>query len=186
MTYLLQKYEREDHYDVINDDADSLVASVYARKAGGGALSYHVDIYWRGKDHEIVVNSLDDAIPAVAAFYEGNPPQWEPESDLTPSCAAMELCRARYFKETQFGDLWVGQVKSGEWVAYRGDHALSHADGKTAHFATRKKAQHAADAHFRDGYPNSEAITDGLTWPVDHQWWLDPYRPANRARLAVA
>jgi hypothetical protein len=80
MRYLLQKCERENHYDVINDDADSLVGSVYPLKPGEGAPGYRVDIYWRGKDHEIAVKSLDDAIPAVAAFYEANPPQWEPEA----------------------------------------------------------------------------------------------------------
>jgi hypothetical protein len=186
MRYLLQKYERENHYDVINDDADSLAGSVYALKPGEGGPGYRVDIYWRGKDHEIAVKSLDDAIPAVAAFYEANPPQWEPESDLTPGCAAMEPCRARYFKETQFGDQWVGQVKSGKWVAYRAGHGLSVAGGKIAKFATREEAQRAADAHFRDGYPNSETINDGLSWPVEHEWWLDPYRPANRVRWAVA
>jgi hypothetical protein len=186
MTYLLQKCEREDHYDVINDDADSLVASVYARKPGGGGLGYHVEIYWRGKDHEIVVKSLDDAIPAVAAFYEANPPQWEPESDDSPRYAQMGPCRARYIKDTQFGHLWVDQIESGQWVAYRMDYALSIDGGKIAKFATREEAQRAADAHFRDGYPNSETINDGLSWPVDHEWWLCPYRLANRARLAVA
>ena len=186
MRYLLQKYEREDHFDVINDDADSLVASVEPLGPDDGGPGYRVQIEAFTECPEFVIKSIDEAIPAVAAYCKANAPQWEPESDRTPACSAMEPCRARYFKETQFGDLWVGQVKSGEWVAYRGGHALSHADGKTAHFATRKEAQRAADAHFRDGYPNSEMANDGLTWPVDHQWWLDPYRPANRARLAVA
>ena len=185
MRYLLEKCEREGHYDVINDDADSLVASVYARKPGERGPGYRVEIYWRGKDHEIVVKSLDDAIPAVAAFYEANPPQWEPESDLTPGCSAMEPCRARYFKETQFGNLWVDQVKSGQWVAYRDCHGLSVAGGKIAKFATREEAQRAADTHFRDGYPNSETTDDGLSWPVEFEWWLCPYGLANRARDAV-
>ena len=130
----------------------------------------------------------DEAIPAIAAYYEANPPRWVPKSDLRPLYATMEPCRARYFKETQFGNLWVDQVKSGQWVAYRDCHGLSVAGGKIAKFATREEAQRAADAHFRDGYPNSEMTNDGLSWPVkdEFEWWLCPYILANRARLAVA
>jgi hypothetical protein len=184
MKYLLQKYDG-DRYDVINDDADSLVASARPAKGGPG---YRVHMALPNTDddeyREVVIKSIDEAIPTVAAHYEANPPRWEPESDLTPRCAAMEPCRARYFKETQFGYLWVGQVKSGKWAAYRDGHGLSVAGGKIAKFATREEAQCAADAHFRDGYPNSEMINDGLSWPVEYEWWLDPYRPAIRARLA--
>jgi hypothetical protein len=186
MRYLLQKYEREDHFDVINDDADSLVASVEPLGPDEDGPGYRVRIEAFTECPEIVIKSIDEAIPAVAAYCEANPPQWEPESDDSPRYAQMGPCRARYIKDTQFGHLWVDQIESGQWVAYRMDYALSIDGGKIAKFATREEAQRAADAHFRDGYPNSETINDGLSWPVDHEWWLCPYRLANRARLAVA
>jgi hypothetical protein len=54
-----------------------------------------------------IVKSLDEAIPALAAYYEAKPPQWKPERES-------ELCRwdadmrcPRYVKEIQFGPLWV-------------------------------------------------------------------------------
>jgi hypothetical protein len=40
-------------------------------------------------------------------------------------------------------------------------------DGKIAIFATCEEAQRAADAHLRDGYPNSEIIDDGFSWLPD-------------------
>lgn len=188
MKYLLLRCN-DDCYDIVNDDAYFLVASVRPAKGGPG---YRVHMTLPSTDddeyREVVIKSIDEAIPTVAAYYEANPPRWEPESDLTPRCDAMEPCRARYFKETQFCYLWVGQVKSGQWVAYRDGHGLSFDCGKIAVFATCKEAQRAADAHFRDGYPNSEMTNDGLSWPVkdEFKWWLCPYALANRARDAVA
>jgi hypothetical protein len=186
MRYLLQKYEREDHFDVINDDADSLVASVEPLGPDDGGPGYRVQIEAFTECPEFVIKSIDEAIPAVAAYCEANAPQWEPESDESPRYAEMGPCRARYIKDTQFGHLWVDQIESGQWVAYRMGYALSIDGGKIAKFATCEEAQRAADAHFRDGYPNSEMANDGLSWPVENEWWLSPYRLANRARLAVA
>jgi hypothetical protein len=71
-------------------------------------------------------------------------------------------------------------------VAYRNGHELLIDGGKIAMFATCKEAQRTADAHLRDGYPNSETVKDGLSWPVEYEWWLCPYRLANRARFAVS
>jgi hypothetical protein len=184
MKYLMLR-RNDDCYDIVNDDANYLVASARPAKGGPG---YRVRICMTDDDKclELLIKSINEAIPAVAAYYEANPPRWEPDSDLTPRCAAMEPCRARYFKETQFCYLWVGQGKSGQWVAYRDGHGLSFDCGKIAVFATCKEAQRAADAHFRDGYPNSEVAKDGLSWPVEDEWWLCPYALAYRARHAVA
>jgi hypothetical protein len=188
MKYLLLR--SNDNYDIANDDSNFAVAHVYPLRPGEGGPGYRVSIPVPNTDEyrDVVIKSIDEAIPTVAAYYEANPPRWEPESDLTPRYAEMRPCRARYFKDTQFGTLWVDQVKPGQWVTYRDGHGLSVAGGKIAKFATREEAQRAADVHFRDGYPNSGMIDDGFSWPLagEFEWWLCPYILANRARDAVA
>jgi hypothetical protein len=189
MRYLLQKHG-DDRYDIANDDSDHLVASVYALRPGAGGPGYRVQIEvpYRDDDNpEFVVNSIDETIPAVAAYYEQNPPRWQPESAFVLPYAGMAPCRARYRKKTQFGTLWVDQIESEEWVAYRMGYGLSSGSGEIAKFATREEAQRAADVHYRDGYPNSETINDEFSWLPDPEidWRADPYRVANRARLAV-
>ena len=192
MKYLLQKYSN-DEYDILNDDADSRAGSVYALKLGAGGPGYSVRMSasTRNEFAEIVVKSIDEAIPALAAYSEANPPRWERESDDTMRYADMAPYRARYIKETQFDPLWVDKIKPGHWLAYRNGHVLLIDGGKIAIFATCEKAQRAADAHLRDGYPNSETIDDGFSWlpggdPSNIDWRLCPYRTAARARLAVA
>src|SRR5262245_32867081 len=190
MKYSLKKYG-DDSYDIGNDDAYSLVARVDAPRPGARGPEYRVRIWITdpGDDDspEFVVRSIDELIPAVAAYYEAHPPRWVPESDCTPHYRDMGPCRARYMKDTQFGDLWVDQIEKGQWVAYRDGHGLSSDGGEIEKFATCEEAQRAADAHFRDGYPNSKIIEDGLSWPVsvELQWWLDPHCLASRGRLAV-
>jgi hypothetical protein len=186
MNYLLLRYG--DQYDIVNDDAFLLVARAYPLRPDEGDPGYRVSIWMPDTDDnvpDLLIKSINEAIPAVADYYEANPPRWKPESDLTPRWA-MEPYQACYFRDTQFGYLWVGQLKSGQWVAYRDGHGLSVSGGKIAKFATREKAQRAADAHFRDGYPNSEMTNDSLSWPVENEWWLCPYSLAIRTEHAVA
>jgi hypothetical protein len=183
MKYLLES-RGDDYFGILNDDSDSYVGYVALRGA-----RYHVR---NDESEEIaVVKSLDEVIPAFAAHYEANPPRWERESDDTMRYADMAPCRARYIKETQFDPLWVDKIKPGQWLAYRNGHELLIDGGQIAIFATCEEAQRAADAHLRDGYPNSETIDDGFSWlpggdPSDIDWRLCPYRTAARARLAVA
>jgi hypothetical protein len=181
MKYLIEP-QGDDHFAIVNDDADCHVGYVALRGA-----RYHVE---NVEDKEIaVVQSLDDAIPALATYYEENPPQWEPESESTTygsNADALARCGPRFIKETQFGPIWVEQIKSERWVAYRNHHELL-IDGNMAVFNTCDEAQRAADAHLSDGYPNSATINDGFSWRHDPniEWWTDPYRVAARARLAV-
>jgi hypothetical protein len=101
MKYLLQT-SSDDRYDILNDDADSLAVSVYALRPGAGGPGYRVQILVPDTDDEypeFVIKSIDEAIPAVAAYYEANPPQWERESDRTPHYANMGPCLARYIKD---------------------------------------------------------------------------------------
>jgi hypothetical protein len=167
MKYLIEP-QGDDRFAILNDDADCCVGYVALR-----GTRYHVQ---NDNDEEIaVVGLLDDAIPAIAAYYEANPPRWESESET------------RYSKSTQFGPLRVEQDQPGQWVAYRNyDYPLLR-NGQPAIFATFEEAQRAADAHASDGFPNSETIYDGFVFlPNADPWWSYPNRIAVRARWAAS
>jgi hypothetical protein len=190
MKYLL--LECGDGYEIANDDADSHVGSVELLKpdlAGPRYLVWAYNPRLEKIDEIAIVKSIDEVVPAIAAYYEENPPRWEPEGDgpkYASNADAPARCGPRYIKETQFGPLWVDQIKPGQWLAYRNDHELL-IDDKIAVFTTCEEAQRAADAHLRDGYPNSEIIDDGFSWLPDPN--IDrracSYRVAARAKRLV-
>jgi hypothetical protein len=171
MKYLLLKYD--DEYIILNDISDYHAGYVRPLELGRRGLRYRVQN--DGGDEIAVVKSIDDAIPALAAYYEKNLPRWERKS------------ATRYIEWTQFGLLRVEQDQPRRWLAYRDDYPLLR-DGKPAVFAVSEEAQRATDAHLRDGYPNSEAINDGFSWLPDPEvdWRSCPHRTAARAALAVA
>jgi hypothetical protein len=112
---------------------------------------------WNDECDEVaILNSINEAIPALLTYYEDYPPRWERESGTG------------YTKLTPFGLLLVEQDQFGPWSAYRYYTEWYHPllrDGKPAIFATAEEAQRAADAHVRDDYPN--AVTDdGLSWDI--------------------
>jgi hypothetical protein len=80
------------------------------------------------------VKSLDDAIPALAAYFEKTPPQWKREGV------------ARYSKFTLFGKLWVMRDRLGEWWAYLGGCPFAR-NGCSVTFPNRQAAQRTADDH---------------------------------------
>jgi hypothetical protein len=166
MKYLIEA-RGEGWFSILNDASDCYVGHVALRDR-----SYHVE----NVDNEeiAVVPSLDDAIPAIIAYYEKNPPRWERESV------------SQYNKLSQFGPLRVEQDQSGQWLAYRNyDYPLLR-NGQPAIFATFENAQRAADAHAGDGYPNSETIYDGFAFlPNADSWWSYPNRIAVRAKQAA-
>ena len=144
MKYLLQKYDNE--YVILNDDSDYQAG--YVRPLQLGLVGPRYRVQNDECDEIAVVKSINEAIPALAAYYEKNPPRWERESDgptYGSNADAPGRCGARYIKETQFGPLWVDQIKPGQWLTYRNDHELL-TDGKIAIFATCEEAQRAADA----------------------------------------
>jgi hypothetical protein len=166
MKYLLEP-RGDDFFGILNNDSDCYVGYVALRRS-----RYHVQNV--EGDEIAVARSLDDAIPALAAYYEKNPPRWERES------------ARRYNELTQFGLLRVEQDQPGQWLAYRNDYPLMR-DGKSAIFATCEEAQRAADTHMRDDYPNSETVCDGLAWLPDlYPWWSSPNRVAVRTRWAAS
>jgi hypothetical protein len=167
MKYLLEP-RGDDYFGILSDVSDCCVGYVDLRGA-----RYHVEN--DDGDEIAVVRSLNDAIPAIIAYYEENPPRWEYESET------------RYSKLTQFGPLRVEQDQPGHWLAYRNyDYPLLR-EGKPATFATSEEAQRAADAHAPEGYPNSETIYDGFAWLPDPDPWCSyPNRIAVRTRWAAS
>ena len=169
MTYLLLK--NYDHYAIVNDDADFIVGRVYPLNGLRG-FRVSADLTPDDCDDDVVaiVQSLGDAVPALAAYYERNRPRWQRES------------ATRYTEWTLFALLAVEQDESGNWLPKRDDYPMLR-NGQPAIFATREQAQRAADAHLLDYYPHSEIVDDGLAW-VRHpeiDWRSCPHRVEARA-----
>ncbi|MGO9401566.1 MAG: hypothetical protein ACLP19_27550 [Xanthobacteraceae bacterium] len=110
---------------------------------------------WNDDCHEVdIARSLNEAIRTITCYFELNPPRWVRESATL------------YREPTDFGELVVEQDRAGQWFTYRNDFPLMRGD-KPAIFATFEEAREAADAHVRQGYPNSEPINDGFAWLPD-------------------
>jgi hypothetical protein len=187
MNYLLEP-RGENSFAIVNENCNFYIGHVYLMNG-----RYHVWCSVNDDEVEVaVVKSLNDAIPAFAAYYASHPPQWEP-TDLagwviTPP-AAHRGTATRYSKLTDFGGLDVMQEQPGQWVAYRNSEFPLLRDGKPAIFATREKAQRAADTHVREGYPNSDRIDDGYEWLVDpgiEAWFAAPERRPNTVNDGAA
>ncbi len=104
-------------------------------------------------DNVAIVGSFDEVIPALEAHYD--------------KCSKWQRDDARiYFKWTRFGLLEVEQDQSGKWSAFRNKEPLLR-DDEPAIFQTLKEGQRAAEAHLRDGLPESEPSNDGFTWRVE-------------------
>jgi hypothetical protein len=170
MNYILIKYY--DHYAILNDDADFFVGRVYPLDGQGFRVTADLAPDDCDDDLVAIVQSLGDAIPALAAYYERNRPRWERKS------------ATRYTEWTLFALLAVEQDQRGNWLAKRDDYLMLR-NGKPELFATREEAQRAADAHLLDYYPNSETVDDGLSWVADPEidWRSCPHRVEARARL---
>jgi hypothetical protein len=166
----LSLLKRYDYYAILNEDADFIVGRVYPlgpqgpyKVASGIGPSHQQD------DIGVVI-SLNDAIPAFAAFYKKHPVPWERES------------LALFWRHTMFTSLRVEQDQQGHWRAYREDYPMLQ-DTKPACFATFGEAQRAADAHELDLYPNAKVIDDGLSWLPDPEidWRSVPHLAEARA-----
>lgn len=169
MKYLLLK--NYDHYAIVNDDADFIVGRVC--QLDGRGFRVTADLVPDDCDEDLVaiVQSPGDAIPALAVYYEQNPPRWERKS------------ATRFTEWTQFALLAVEQDEGGHWLAKRDNFPMLRG-GKPAIFSTREEAQRAADAHLLDCYPNREIIDDGLSWVADPEinWRSCPHRVQDRAQ----
>jgi hypothetical protein len=101
-----------------------------------------------------VIKSLDEAVPALAADYEKNPPPWKGGAKAR-----------QYIKWTFYGVLTVERQGPGQWAAERNTDRLQR-DDIWAIFGTAEEAKHAADNHMRDGFPTAMPINDGFSWDL--------------------
>ena len=184
--YLLLKFAGNE-CKIANDDADFIVGA--ARPIDPNAPGSNFEVSDGDGRVIAIVQTIDEIIPAFALYREANPPRWQDERTfeiiLWDSPVADKLrSGARYIKETDFGRLLVDEIAPGQWVTSREDHHLL-SNGAVAIFANRHEAQRVADAHFRDGYPNSEPVNDGYSWPADPElnWHDCPWIVETRARL---
>jgi hypothetical protein len=188
MSYLLEPRD-EKSFRIVNADAAFAMGHVHLQ---GGR--YHVSCVVSDDEVDVaVVKSLNEAIPAFVAYFVSHPPRWEPTDQkgwVITGPVAQRDNAPRYTKSTDFALMRVEREQSARWVASRDDYPLLR-DGKPATFATREEAQHVADLHEREGYPHSEPINDGYTWPIDPdtQEWLAARgrwpKPVNAAAIAV-
>ena len=179
--YILLKQSANDleNLGIVHDDANFLVGSAY--RLPDGRFVVNVDC------QEVdIVNSIDSIIPAVTAYYEAaNTPRWESEPRPNFWHTDVKANGPRHMKDSPYGPLIVFQI-ADQWVAYRNQCELLF-NGQIATFATREEAQCKADAHERDGYPNSKTVDDGYSWIYSEyaDWRRDPHMVAYRTRLMV-
>ena len=162
------------YYSIVNDDANFCVGWVYydVKNKVFEVRADLVDNYCSCSSHVGVVGALSEAIPALANFYEKNPPQWKIDN------------LALWWKETQYGCLRVERDREGRWRAYRDSYPMLRGENP-AEFRTDDEARSAADAHLLDLYPGHEPLNDGLSWQADPEidWRSDRYSVKNGAIL---
>ena len=166
MGHVLERLS-DNHFVITNDNSDCHVGYVSLRGGSYEITDDHSEVI-------TVVRSLDEAIPALVAHIEKNPPQWE--------CKSV----TRYTKNTEYAVLRVELEQPEQWLAFR-DNCVLMRNGQSAIFTSSEEARRVADAHHREGYPNSEFIFDGFAWfPDPDPWWSYPGRVlALRGKLAA-
>lgn len=140
----------DDFFSVSQEGMDEFyVGYIRPLKDTASGLNYLVSNAWNCGI--AFVKSFDEAIPALAAHYEEDPPWWHGRNWRRSQ---------RHIRETPRGQLCVYEIKPGKWCASRKGNELL-INGKRAIFATCEEAQHAADAHLR-----ADEVEDngGFSW----------------------
>jgi hypothetical protein len=77
MNYVLLK--NYDHYFIVNDDANSIVGRVRPLNGKNGPFRVSAELVPDDCPNDVaaVVDLIEEAIPALVAYYEKNPPYWE-------------------------------------------------------------------------------------------------------------
>jgi hypothetical protein len=146
MTYLL-KTDNQSHH-IMHVETDECVG--YLKPLKRGFILYRA--LTDGRKKIAVINSVDEAVPTLAAYNEKHPPQW------------MGGAKARcHNKWTFYGVLKVERQARGEWTVERSRELLA-CGGAYAVFPTAEEAKHMADIHMCDGFPNSVPVDDGFSW----------------------
>jgi hypothetical protein len=147
MNYQHLLFPDRDNFTIVHVESNCAIGFANRRGAKYSVQNDH-------SEDVAIVSSIDKAIPTLLAYYEKHPTRWHRQS------------ATEYTRLSPLGFLDVEQSQLG-WLAYRyrgeGRCPLLR-DGNPAIFATCQEAQHAADAHLRDGLPRSEVHADGLSW----------------------
>ena len=155
---------------IVNDDADLIVGRVQPLTGCEGPFRVSAELAPQCENDEVaVVETIQEVVPTLLAYYDKNPPVWEHRGTI-------------YIRDTQFAFLQVQYGATGDLIAFRDGYPML-CDGRLAVFSTCEEAQRAADAHLLDMYPNSKPIYDGLSWlpNPDIDWRSSPQRVEDRA-----
>src|SRR5580698_610770 len=129
-------------FSIRNADANFTIGEVRPTNGAGGPFRVFACVL---PDDEVVaievavVTSLDECLPALADYYEQNPPRW------------VRKGLGLYEKETLYSNLRVEQNQRGQWRAYRDGFPLLEWRG-AATFLTGAEAQRIVDVHLLDSY----------------------------------
>jgi hypothetical protein len=124
--FVLRKMCNKNLHVVEHYDSNAEVAFVLKQKQAGFARPrFVVSAIFDEEKVIAIIDSLNEVIPAFAAYYEQNPPQWRLQSDgewRFPRCTATpDRQGAQYIKMTALCPLRVEKIGPSQWVAYRGD-----------------------------------------------------------------
>jgi hypothetical protein len=158
------------HYVIVNDDANIVIGRAQPLNGREGPYRVSAELVSNFENSDVaIVGKIQEAIPALVAYYKRYPPVWEHRGSL-------------YIRDTQFAVLQVQHGATGDWIAYRNGYPLL-CNGKLAFFSTSEDAQSAADAHLRDMFPNFKPVYDGLSWlpDPDIDWRSSPQLVEDRA-----
>jgi hypothetical protein len=163
MSYQLQTHDHGHHIKHL--DTDECAGYVKPLKNGSGFSVHRALTLMNEKDRIATVGSIDEAVNALAAYYEENPPRWKREKAYRFTRADGYAPYTAHVKWTFYGVLIVERQGPGEWSAERnGDMLQRHENW--AIFRTADEAKHVADKHMRDGFANYPVITDGYSWDI--------------------
>jgi hypothetical protein len=143
------------HWDVFNADTGALAGSAYP--TDDGTLVVYDDL----ADAIACVATVAFIVPTIASHHKRHLRRWEHDFD------------GDWIRWTQYGELRVTKIGVRDYQVSRNYRSLYDERWRLATFTTLAEAKRAADRHMRQGYPNSDPIPDGLSWPIDPDidWW---------------
>ena len=95
------------------------------------------------------VKSIRDALPALTAHYDENPPRWKRTREGQFDKNAGYTMYTSYVKWSLYGVFTVKQQEGGLWLATRYTKSLLR-DDQEATFPTAEVAKYVVDRHERD------------------------------------
>jgi hypothetical protein len=165
MKHQLVKYHDDCH--IIHAETGEFAGYVEPLKRGSGFSVHRTLTLGNETDRIATVGSVDEAISALTAYYEKNPPRWKRWRHARREHRAGYAMHTEFIKLSFYGVFTVNQQEDGQWMVTRCTDELLH-NGQTAAFATAELARHVADLHERDGIADFPALNDGFSWDDRH------------------